>query len=85
MDSPMLSHPLSIILIHYKAISYKNQEDSMKKRQRIIHLSQKSSIHPTNLWCGRPIHKLFTEIPDFPLAFLERLGYYILALREKEC
>lgn len=33
----------------------------------------------------KDIHKIFTEIPDFPLAFLKGLGYYILALRETEC
>jgi len=31
------------------------------------------------------IHKLFTEIPFFPLAFLRRLRYYILALKQNEC
>ena len=33
----------------------------------------------------RPVHKIFTENPDFPLAFLTGLGYYILALGEMEC
>ena len=31
------------------------------------------------------IHKLFTEIPFFPLAFLKGFGYYILALKIPEC
>jgi hypothetical protein len=31
------------------------------------------------------IHKLFTEIPFFPLAFSGRVGYSILALSDTEC
>jgi hypothetical protein len=31
------------------------------------------------------IHKIFTEKQHLPLAFFAAVGYYMLALRQKEC
>ena len=77
--------PLWKICFHYKGITYKNQEDFMKNSPGIIHLLQKVRDASAVSGLNAPIHKLFTEKSVFPLAFLERLGYHILALKEKEC
>ena len=47
---------------------------------------RRKSTYSGEIAAGKsPVHKLFTECAVFPLAIFSSMGYYVLALKEKEC